>query len=252
MEKLLIAAIAALAISATSAQAATKTLWDDGNMSDEIGVWSATSFGPNDGQHSIWLPTMPEGNPYDFGDHYDFIENSGRFSSFADGTAQLIGKAESEHTAGSGFYVEFNYDNEVPMDHPGAEFKVEGSPPGDDIWYRDMEDSILTGYGLLDGLILDVTRRPTYDMADYVTQIGSAEGNLGNKGPNNKNKNYGMANWFFAVRADDCTNDLCDLFNNRQIGDVNVNLEPVPLPATGLMLIGGIGAMAAMRRRRKS
>lgn len=60
-----------------------------------------------------------------------------------------------------------------------------------------------------------------------------------------------FANWFFAVEAKDCTNDLCDLFTTRQGGDVKVNLEPVPLPATVFMLVVGLGAIAAMRRRRK-
>lgn len=41
-------------------------------------------------------------------------------------------------------------------------------------------------------------------------------------------------------------------YNNAEIYVANVDLEPVPLPAGALLLITGMGGLAAVRRRRKN
>ena len=45
---------------------------------------------------------------------------------------------------------------------------------------------------------------------------------------------------------------LTQYANDSNIDNINLTLSTVPLPATGLMLITGLGGLAALRRRRKS
>lgn len=40
--------------------------------------------------------------------------------------------------------------------------------------------------------------------------------------------------------------------NNRDWDDMVVRIDVIPVPAAGLLLLGGLGAMAAMKRRRKA
>lgn len=57
----------------------------------------------------------------------------------------------------------------------------------------------------------------------------------------------GYSNWFYFARSDQ--NLFKVAIDGRGNGDVNLTASPVPLPATGWMLIAGLGALAMRRRK---
>ena len=106
---------------------------------------------------------------------------------------------------------------------------------------------------LLFGLNIDVSlMRGVND--EFAVQVGSGITPT-TTGANNKNPNFGAAFWFQSeVVSADCA--ACDQstfgrIHNKQ-GDININLEPVPLPASGLLIIAGLGALGVMRRRQSA
>ncbi|MEM9796250.1 MAG: VPLPA-CTERM sorting domain-containing protein [Pseudomonadota bacterium] len=204
-----------------------------------ITTFDATSAVGSGADHSIWLSN---GITNTIGREFDF-RPAGRFAINSDGTATLTGQVVSQDDGASGFTVAFNYDStflQTPI------FKSEnGSTPGADLRFYDMEGGTLTGYGALAGLNLSVARAPVD--GTYATQVGT--------GANNKNGNLGMANWF-KVFIDEANCLVCAgpdfRLRDGSQGDVNVDLVATPLPAGGLLVLTGIGAMAALRRRRKT
>jgi hypothetical protein len=111
-------------------------------------------------------------------------------------------------------------------------------------FYRNLTGGTLIGTGILAGLNLTVTRKPID--GPWATQIGGSNGT--NNGANNKNKNFGMANWFMinvtTATCRICSNNSVIANLNGKQGDINIDLVPVPVPAAGFLLIGGLGALA--------
>jgi len=231
----IIAAVAVAIVTSGAASAATVT--------DQYEVTSAVGSG-ND--HSLWISTGLGGG---IGTDFDF-DPSGLMTLLSDGTAALTGKVVSQDNASAWFDVAFDYDNDF-LQSPN--FKSEnGSVATASTFYRDMEGGTLTGGGILAGLILSVSRLPVDGY--YATQIG--EGTATNNGANNKNNEFGMAGWF-KISVDQATCSICAgnsviaALDGKQ-GDVNVNLSAVPVPAAGLLLVGALGALGGLRRRKRS
>ncbi len=239
IKTMLLAAAVATAAAGTS-MAATLT--------HQYDVTSAVGSGSD---HSIWIKS----GIGSIGSDFDF-KPAGQFSMYDNGTATLTGSVESQNTAGSGFKVSFNYDSKFKFT---PQFKSENGSkavPGQ-TFFRDLQSGTLTGYGALAGLVMKVSRMP--NKGPYATQIGPSNGV--NNGANNKNKNYGMAHWFdmrvLKNNCKVCTKATARALNKSQ-GDVNVDLEggpiggQIPLPASGLLLVGGLAGLAGLRRKRRS
>jgi hypothetical protein len=79
--------------------------------------------------------------------------------------------------------------------------------------YRDLEGGTLIGFGLLAGLDLTVSRNPVN--GNFATQIGPSNGT--DIGANNKNKNYGLANWLFLT----VTSNTCSICDSDEIALLN-------------------------------
>ena len=116
----------------------------------------------------------------------------------------------------------------------GAAYTENGGPVDPSTWryyYIDESNSTLTGVGgLIDGAVLNLTQRPSgADYGKYAFQVG--------EGANGKNVHLGASTWFsYSGRY-------------KGIGDINIDLKPIPAPgaATLAMLAAGI---AGTRRRR--
>ena len=78
-----------------------------------------------------------------------------------------------------------------------------------------------------------------------------------NPGQGNTNPGYGAftglslvgRSFTFSVAS---TNDLLNANDRPDYALAGVDVAPVPVPAAGLMLLGGLGGMAALRRRRRA
>lgn len=233
---ILLSSIIALTLSSGAAMAASVTA-----------SYKATSAVGSGNDHSIWIST---GLGAGIGKDFDF-DPAGAFTLYDDGTAKLKGQIVSQDNAAAGFDLVFNYDNEFDWGNPI--FKSEnGSAATAETFYRNLTDGTLTGTGVLAGLNLSVSRKPAD--GPYATQIGPSDGN--NIGANNKNKNFGMATWFTITLLESDCGAICNgnstiaNLNGKQ-GDVNIDLEPVPVPATGLLLVGGLAALSGLRRRKR-
>ncbi len=242
------AGIAALLLSWGMASAAT--------LDKAYKATSAMGSGNVTSDHSLWIKgggTPIIGSDFDFAPAADFL-------TYTDGTATLTGKAVSQNVMepghSAGFDVAFSYDSNFGFT---PTFKSEnGSAAGADTFYLNLTGGTLLGTGLLKGLNLMVTRMPAN--GTEATQIGSGTGSV--RGANNKNTNFGMAHWFFVSAITEgentCTSTFCDLYElaDSRRGDINVDLAmvtrttPIPLPGTGLLILGGMGALAMARRQK--
>ncbi len=241
--KTLFMAAAMSAFAATSAMAVTLT--------EQYDATSAVGSGSN---HSVWI--APGISKYhNIGSRFSF-NPAGLFSLYSDGTATLTGMAESHDKAGSGFKVSFNYDSTF-LQTPTFKSENGSKEVLGETFFRDVEGGTLMGYGILAGLNLAISRLPTD--GKYAAQIGPSDGD--NIGANNKNKEFGMAHWFkISVLNNDCK--ICSYWTKKKLhgaqGDVNVNLEggpvggQVPLPASGLLLFGGLAGLAGLCRKRRA
>lgn len=199
-------------------------------------TFSATSAVGSGSDHSVWLSALGSDSDFDF-------SPAGMLTLDAVG-GSLTGNAESQTFSG-GFKVVFNYIRDLSIYNNNPKFKSEnGSSEMADTFYLTMTGGTLVGYGDFDGIDFETEVMPVPGDATFATQIGTTA--------NNKNSNFGMANWFFLVKTANCSNatlNYCGL-NDRTQGDINVDLAPVPLPAAGLMLLAAIGGFGLFGRRK--
>jgi len=210
---------------------------------------SAVGSGAN---HSLWIST---GLGSGVGTDFDF-DPLGLMTFFDDGTATLTGDLVSQSNANAGFELAFDYDSTFKKsngDDFTPTFKSENSSMATiGTFYRNLTGGTLIGTGILAGLDLTVFRKPVD--GPWATQIGGSNGT--NNGANNKNNNFGMANWFMinvtSATCFICSNNSTIANLNGKQGDINIDLTPVPIPAAGFLLVGGLGALAGLRRKRRS
>lgn len=240
--KTILMAAAVSAVTATSAMAVTL-----------VEQYEATSAVGSGADHSMWLAPGVS-HTYNIGQDFDFSP-AGTFSLFSDGSAKLEGRVVSQSNKDAGFDLSFMYDNTF-LQKPA--FKSEnGSKATPETRFLDLESGILEGFGLLKGLTLMVSRLPVD--GKYATQFGPSNGD--DNGPNNKNTNDGLAGWFkIKVVSNECK--ICNYWTKKKLnyaqGDINIDLDggpvggEVPLPASGLLLIGGLAGLAGIRRKRRA
>lgn len=206
------------------------------------GTYDATSVTTGGNLHSVWL--------------VDFLgSGADRYWQFEGGAGELVVTDTSATLSGTlvqnsnsdnklDIVAEFGFRGTGPAGHTAAGLKCGGGCGDAANWdFFDFVSGSLTGASTsLAGLSVSLMGQINANGDEYPVQLGN--------GANDKNAGLGLSSWFRWYSDGDDT-----FFDGRARGrgDINVNLAPVPLPASGLLLIGAIGAVgAASRRRRKS
>ena len=235
LKSIAIAATFAAASFGTGAIASTMT-FDATSAQSELypsqvhSMWSASGFGAL-GQH------------FDFSPAGKFVVNDDETGDVGGVTASLDGTVVSANDDESGFSLSFQYDNDLTVFGAGPSFKSEqGSSENDSTYFLSLLGGTLEGFGALAGANFYVEAMPVPGISQFATQIGFDA--------NNKNSNYGLANWFFFRADDNCSSNYCSALAGTQ-GDINIDLEAVPLPATGMLLFAGFASLAGIRRFKK-
>ncbi|MEP2028402.1 MAG: VPLPA-CTERM sorting domain-containing protein [Paracoccaceae bacterium] len=213
--------------------------------------YKATSAVGSRADHSLWIST---GLGNGVGKDFNFTP-FGTMTFLSDGTATLVGDVVSQTNALAGFKLSYFYDSTFKDINGNAftpTFKSEnGSKATASTFYRNLVGGVLRGTGILAGLDLRVTRKPVN--GPWATQIGGSNGT--DNGANNKNKNFGLANWFMinvtSATCSICSNNSTIANLNGKQGDINIDLTPVPVPGAGFLMVGGLSAFAALRRKRR-
>jgi hypothetical protein len=211
---------------------------------DYEGVYDATSVNTNGNLHTLWLPDLfssPSVNAY-----WQFVPNPGKFKVAAgNATAHLTGTIVNNVMNNLSMMVDIAYTLRNP-NQPGTGGFKGGSGDVSDAanWsFFTMTLATLTGTGDLGGLQLSLT-----EIASVPFQLGD--------GANDKNPGLGASGWFTWVVDSQASNTTYSAQASPGHGDVNLNLKlaPIPLPATGILLVGAIGALgaAAARKKRKA
>ena len=123
----------------------------------------------------------------------------------------------------------------------------------DGVQFFDFASATISGLGDLAGLVYELTVKPN----------GLAKPPQFGYCGNWYDCTLGYSNWFFAKRISDATvnqdnddsNDILtfgglDAYGRDRIMHGDLNINAVPLPAAGWMLLAGVGAIAATRRKK--
>lgn len=224
-------------------------------------MYEASSAVGSGSDHSIWLSegVQSDKNASDYiGSDFDFLSGA-MMKMYDDGTATVEGEVVSQDHNNAGFMVSYEFGKVDNLPFTAQWKESNGSKPGADAQLMDLVSGTLTGTGVLDGLNLRLSRMPVN--GPYVTQIGTGI-DPNTPGGNIKNAEKGLAVWFFThIESATCSICTTALQSNLagENGDMNINLRvlaipaPVPLPASGMLGLAGLGAFAVLRRRaRKS
>ena len=220
----LLTAIAALALASTTVSAKTV-----------IEQYDVMSYSPSG--HSLYM----NGSKYHF-------EPGATFKRYDDDTGSLTGTALN--SMDNGYEVSLSFANfrdwtqqqAVPSGAKGANLGDEST------WtFMDLvDDSTLTGVGALSGSNYSLKMKPFN--GNYTFQYGV--------GANDKQAGVlGLSGWFYTVGAhDNGTGYPCKKNANSEGGsvcDFNLKMTPVPVPAGIALLPVGLGALVALRRRKR-
>ncbi len=243
------------------------------------------------GGHAFWLPdnrshtNIPNGRSSKF----VFLNDTGRLNVSDDmtsarltGTIQAVGRASSMWDVDIMFILGMDsatyadghtdpngdtHDGKVKRELKHNQYADHGGTIDPEAWryfYMDESNATLTGSagGGYEGTTLDLYQRPNgWDYGKYVFQMG--------EGANGKNLNLGMSGWLGYTTADTGDQDESQSHSRwsrwgsggnysqnghgyEGIGDINIDLEPIPEPVSAGLTMMGLGALTvATRRRRK-
>lgn len=198
--------------------------------------------------HGLWLPDFRAGATT----QWAVTGGSVVYNSTA-GTLDLTGTVQNN--GDNALKLDFNWSlNEIAHAGPpacGTGQACQGATQDmkDNMRYFDFTGQVLTGAAgtLLDGLTLGLSIKPS---------DGSKPPQLG-YGGNWRDLNFGYSNWFYW-KIDDGVQDKFGLNKSSGGGDMNLTLADdgsggqIPLPAAGWLLLAGLGALGAAKRRRKA
>ncbi|MEM9199394.1 MAG: VPLPA-CTERM sorting domain-containing protein [Pseudomonadota bacterium] len=243
-----IAALAAAALFAVSSIAAHATTLPAVTDTYE-GIYKAEAYSSLGGGHALWLPGLISADT-----DWKFRNGTGRFTyDTYGGNATLTGEIVNDN--GTGYFdvdMEFSFLQKGgdPRSAPKCELgshcnsTIYQDSYSDNFEYFDIIDTVarratLTGYDALDGVVIEMSQRPA-DLR-YPLQIGySADNKRANE--------FGGSVWFNWSVTENANN--FSFANLSGHGDVNIALTPMPLPASSLLLIAGLGGLVALRRRK--
>ena len=199
------------------------------------GVYSATSVSSGSFDHAVWLVDLLGHTVADR--YWQFEGGSGLFT--VDGnSAELEGSIVQNTNPHNVLMIDMEFDfRGTGAAGQGSEAPKNGGGGDPDTWdYYDLVSGSITGTLMGEAVALDLTIRPSDELP---AQLGL--------GANDKDGGFGFSSWiYWSVAA----GNEFDFGRHSGIGDVNIQLAPVPLPAGGLLLLAGLGGLALARRAR--
>lgn len=240
------------------------------------------------GGHSFWLPDNGSHTniPNGWSSNFVFMNDSGRLNVSDDqttarltGTIQAVGKASSMWEVDIRFILGMDsntyannhmdpngdtHDGEVKRELHADQYADQGGTVDPTSWryfYMDESNATLTGAegSAYEGTTLDLYQRPNGDdYGKYVFQLG--------EGANGKNLNLGMSGWLGYNSAEVAELDYgrsyrkwkhrgrnyyCGPQGYSGVGDINIDLEPIPEPVSAGLTLMGLSALALGTRRRR-
>ena len=216
-----------------------------GVTDDYSGSYSAGNAFPS---HGIWLPNFRAGATTEWA-----VTGGSVVYNSAAGTLDLMGSVQNN--GDNALKLDFNWSlKEIihagpPACGSGQACQAATQDMKDNMRYFDFTGQVLTGAvgTLLDGLTLNLSIKPG---------DGSKPPQLG-YGGNWRDLNFGYSNWFYWG-VDEKAQAAYGLKYGKGHGDMNLTLADdgsggsIPLPAAGWLLLAGIGALGAAKRRRKA
>lgn len=217
---------------------------------DYEGSYAASSVTTNGNEHTVWLPHLFSGVTA----YWQFAPDDGVLTVGEDNeTAHLTGTIQNNNVAEYTLEVDAHFELTDPNEPGYGGGKKGGIKDGlttdvIDTWsFFNLTSATLMGTqgSILEGLTLTLTQLP--EDGKYPFQLGD--------GANDKNAGLGASAWFKWEVSTSQFYDGPTAFDTRDggHGDFNLNLEmqAVPLPAAGWMLIAGVAGLGAMRRRKR-
>lgn len=241
-------ALAGLALAGSANAASLPPL----NAPDYEGIYGVESVNTGPNLHTFWLPNFIEGAS----NYWQFDSNGGLFV-YDNDTARLTGTIVNNSDATKKFSVDVTFD-EIPASKGARTPKCELGGACGSVQYQDQanffeyftyDEATLTGLDMLSGVTLLLTMAP--EDGRYPPQLGY--------GANNKDiDEFGLSTWFFweLVMEQQALGVAYDGYGSPYKaygqGDINIELTAVPLPASLAMLIGALGGLGFLGRRRKA
>ncbi len=204
-----------------------------------------------DGHRSVWTSGGDRGMIEGTG-LWSFLEDAiFSYRPDSDGPKAVL-SATAEAIGSPGLFLDFNleFDMSAGGDEPycqqGNESQgpnrtcVAGGPVEFDDWsFFHLTSGTAVGTGLLDGVAFDL-----FNKSGHNPQAGNGANAL-------ENTDLGFSMWF-----DWMSTGVSEVNGYHVVasgnGDINSDLEAVPLPAAGWMLIAGLGGLTAAGRRKKA